>query len=201
MEHQFFNEFKFYLDKGTGYWITTTTPKKRMHIVVWESCNGKVPKGFHIHHRDGNKSNNDLSNLELISAREHGSMHMTDDKRERARKMAGEYRHLTKEWHASKEGREWHVAHGIDSWNTRQPISVVCCQCSKGFSTLTYHSKFCSNKCKSAWRRAQRLDDVTVQCSNCKKEFRKNRYAKSTTCSISCGAVLSWREGNHKKKQ
>ncbi|MGD0510613.1 MAG: HNH endonuclease signature motif containing protein [Candidatus Micrarchaeaceae archaeon] len=199
MEHQFFNEFKFYLDKQTGYWITTNCPKKRMHVVVWEFYKGKVPEGFHVHHKDNNKGNNDISNLGLLSEHEHLSLHMTEERRERVRKMAGDYRHLTKEWHASEEGRKWHKEHGILGWANRKPISLICVHCKKEFVTKSYHQLFCSNACKSAWRRYEGLDDVEAICVFCEKKFRKNKYAKVRTCSMSCAAKLRWSERREKK--
>lgn len=43
--------------------------EKRMlvHRLVWEAFNGKIPKGMVINHLDGNKSNNQLSNLEMCT--------------------------------------------------------------------------------------------------------------------------------------
>lgn len=41
------------------------------HRAVWEEVNGKIPAGCHIHHIDGNKSNNCLSNLQMMEGREH----------------------------------------------------------------------------------------------------------------------------------
>jgi hypothetical protein len=187
VEHQFFFETKFYLDKKTGYWITTGCPKKRMHVVVWEYFNGKVPKKYHIHHKDGNKSNNEISNLELISHHDHMVLHMTVDRRERARKMAGQFRYLTKAWHASEEGSKWHKEHGILAWAKRKPIIRLCSLCKKKFTTKTFHQMFCSNKCKSAYRRKEGIDDVTIRCKICDKEFKKNKYSDIETCSKSCG--------------
>ena len=40
---------------------------KYVHRLVWEAFNGKVPTGFEINHRDENKLNNSLSNLELVT--------------------------------------------------------------------------------------------------------------------------------------
>ena len=48
---------------------------KRMHVQVWESVNGKTPKGFHIHHKDGNTWNNSIDNLECIEGKKHLSIH------------------------------------------------------------------------------------------------------------------------------
>lgn len=46
-----------------------------IHRKVWESVNGKIPKGHHIHHIDGNPYNNELSNLTCVTAEEHGKLH------------------------------------------------------------------------------------------------------------------------------
>lgn len=45
------------------------------HRVVWEAAHGPIPKGYVIHHIDGNGKNNDLSNLRLMTQKEHLSMH------------------------------------------------------------------------------------------------------------------------------
>jgi len=38
---------------------------KMSHRYIWESHNGPIPEGYHIHHRDGNPLNNRLENLQL----------------------------------------------------------------------------------------------------------------------------------------
>lgn len=45
------------------------------HRLVWETAHGPVPRGHHIHHKNGNKLDNDLSNLELMTALEHKRVH------------------------------------------------------------------------------------------------------------------------------
>ena len=60
-----------------GYIYVHNTP---LHRLVWEKHHGKrVPKGYHIHHKDKNKTNNDISNLQLISASEHIKLHMSKE--------------------------------------------------------------------------------------------------------------------------
>lgn len=39
----------------------------RVHRIVWELHNGPVPEGLEIDHIDGNKQNNDISNLRAVS--------------------------------------------------------------------------------------------------------------------------------------
>ena len=49
-----------------------TSKKKRVlvHRLVWETFNGKIPVGMQINHIDGDKQNNSLSNLELVTPSE-----------------------------------------------------------------------------------------------------------------------------------
>ena len=49
--------------------------KKLKHRLIWEEHNGKIPKGFVVHHIDENKLNNDINNLELKSLKKHSSEH------------------------------------------------------------------------------------------------------------------------------
>lgn len=45
------------------------------HHTVWESANGTIAQGMIIHHKDHNKQNNDLENLQLVTAAEHRKIH------------------------------------------------------------------------------------------------------------------------------
>lgn len=41
--------------------------RKMVHRVVWEAFNGTIPKGVIINHKDEDKANNNLDNLELCN--------------------------------------------------------------------------------------------------------------------------------------
>jgi len=60
------------------------------HVWVWENYYKKrVPKGYVIHHKDGNPKNNDISNLECMTTEEHKRYHgsnITEEKRSELRK-------------------------------------------------------------------------------------------------------------------
>ncbi len=43
---------------------------RRVHRVVYEAFVGKIPKGLEIDHIDGNKHNNDITNLRAINRSE-----------------------------------------------------------------------------------------------------------------------------------
>jgi len=192
-EHQIHFERKFTRDKKTGYWLSTTIPRERAHRWVWKNHHRSIPKGYHIHHRDEDRSNNVIGNLELLTPSEHVKKHFTEERRAKFLKIAEENRELTKAWHKSPEGKAWHKAHGILLWKNRKPIKKKCGRCLLQFSTKTFHQQFCSNNCKSAWRRSQGLDNEERTCALCEKAFTVNRYSKAKCCSISCGRKLSYR--------
>lgn len=47
----------------------------RCHRVVWEEANGPIPAGMFIHHRNGDRHDNRLPNLEIVSPSEHMKIH------------------------------------------------------------------------------------------------------------------------------
>lgn len=190
MIYQIHYDKKFYLDKSTGYWISTTCPKIRAHVWVWKHHNVTIPKGMHIHHIDGDKSNNHIHNLQMLTANEHIKKHTSKDRIDKNLIHIESIRPLTKDWHSSEKGLEWHREHGLKTWNERQPFGFTCKQCEKIEETKTYHQDFCSNSCKSAYRRKEGLDDEDRQCPICQNKFKVNRYAKTRTCSRKCGCVL-----------
>lgn len=44
---------------------------KRVHILVAKAFLGEIPKGYHVHHKDGNRQNNTVNNLEIIHPKKH----------------------------------------------------------------------------------------------------------------------------------
>lgn len=200
-----FDGHSFALDKKSGYYICCyriNGKRKRLHVYVWEKANGPVPKGFHVHHKDENKSNNSLENLEILTESEHHKLHAkrltSEVMKKRAENISDEERKrrsenvvknavpAAKEWHGTKEGKEWHSKHASEIWETLQPVEYTCTYCGKKFFTKNRYNKdsntFCSNKCKSAYRRKLGVDDVKKVCEICGKEYIENKYKKTIKC-------------------
>ena len=59
-----------------GYYRTIEKPYLYLHRQVWEAHHGPIPEGWHIHHRDGNRANNAISNLEAKSPGGHIRDHL-----------------------------------------------------------------------------------------------------------------------------
>lgn len=185
---QDFNGKRYHLYAGERYYSRGTN---RLHRVVWEYIHGPIPEGYEVHHIDSNPANNDPANLECIPASVHTEKHH-DKASERARsdkqlQLLDRIREKTKEWHGSEAGRLWHKAHAIECWKN-VPVREKACECCG--TTFQYRSahipRFCSNNCKSKWRRDAGLDNVTRICPVCGRPFTCNRYAKTRTCSGSC---------------
>lgn len=53
-------------------------PPFPLHRQIWIDHNGEIPKGHIIHHKDNNPLNNEIGNLEALSASQHSKLHSND---------------------------------------------------------------------------------------------------------------------------
>ena len=181
-----FNGIKYYKQKG-GYYQRAETAKRarekierRLHRAVWKFYNGDIPKGMQIHHKDENKDNNDISNLELLTPSEHWKRHKSGEtmrdwwhskKGMRANKKGVR---LAKKWHASEAGYKWHSEHQKETAK-KHVVVEICRECGQEFNTY---------------------DGIRhqVNCRKCrdkllKRELRKlypEKYKKKVRCILTC---------------
>lgn len=155
---QEFNGERFYL---CGYYFQHNG--KRLHRAVWEHHNGRVPKGFHVHHKDHDRSNNSIENLELLDESTHLKEHINDEiRKENGRKQIVLAIEAAKEWHHSEEGKKWHSEHAKQAFKNRKPITYRCTWCGKEFESLRIShtgNHFCCNNHKAAYRRKKVRDE------------------------------------------
>lgn len=76
LPHVTFNGRKYSM-RNTGYYGCTTGERQLLHRDVWEHHRGAIPDGWDIHHRDHNKTNNDIANLECLPKDEHARRYGT----------------------------------------------------------------------------------------------------------------------------
>ena len=63
------------------YWVRgipsgkKRTSKRRAVVVMEKLLGYPIPKGYHVHHIDGNQLNDDPNNLELLTVEEHNRRH------------------------------------------------------------------------------------------------------------------------------
>lgn len=64
-----------YLD-GKGYMRIWNNGKSvKYHRYIWEQIYGKIPEGYIVHHIDGDKLNNNIQNLRIMTSSEHSKLH------------------------------------------------------------------------------------------------------------------------------
>lgn len=206
MQEQFFNGIRFTRTYDTDYFKSLKVTPHGMHRYVWEFYNGPIPEGYEIHHKDGNKANNDISNLACLEQGEHKRLHgrmLTEEDREWRRKNLQENaRPKASEWHGSPEGKEWHSQHARKM--SKYEVKCVCQQCGKEFSTWNNHKqtkKFCSGACQQKYLREHIIKDTKRVCVICGREFMTSRRSLQQTCSRSCRVALAWKNGKTGKKR
>lgn len=200
-KHIYYNGCKFCKDENTGYYLSSKVigrknRRERLHRYIWECEKGEIPEGYEVHHIDGNQYNNSLDNLELMLSSEHEKLHgrsfkSNPERVKRAREnLLKNVMPKAAEWHRSEEGIQWHKEHGKKVWENRKPIGYFCKVCGKYFESLKSYGEnvniFCSNNCKSKWRRMQGYDNIEKICTICGDAYSTNKYLKNQTCSPRC---------------
>ena len=168
---------------------------KYLHIQIYQDNYGDIPSNCHIHHKDHNPLNNDVSNLQLVKASKHLSEHAKEYhlcNKDLVKKKLNSIRELAAIWHGSEEGKKWHKEHYENNKDKfHKKFKRKCFNCDiEHESCRKEGSSYCSNKCKSAYRRKKGFDDITKQCEACKKQFTSNKYKRVKTCSRKCAASL-----------
>jgi hypothetical protein len=89
---------------GSRLYFSTDSGRKVLHREIWESANGPIPDGMHIHHKDFNSLNNALSNMELLMVEDHERLHRAHDKLNR-KKIVNICEHCGKEFVAIRKDK------------------------------------------------------------------------------------------------
>lgn len=198
-KHAEFNGERFTRDERTGYYLTTNNnkrPGRRLHRAVWEYYNGEIPKGYDVHHIDHDKTNNDIQNLTLLKRGDHVRLHSKEDTDERIEQklenLRGNARPLAAEWHRTEDGKKWHKAHYEEMKpKLHTKITRACEFCGTEYETEAGHNnRFCSNRCKSAWRRSVGANMEERTCVVCGNTFSTDRYKHTQTCSPKCASAI-----------
>lgn len=202
----------FYKETNSGYYLgNVPIPGRkrkypmRLHVYVWQKYNGEVPKGYHVHHKDENKDNNDISNLELLKAYDHLSHHASEENRvEFSRRNMNEVaRPAAIAWHKSEAAKDFHKSQyeNVSKEIWLAPVTKVCEICGKEYTTThakASTSRFCSNNCKATFRRRSGADKIEYTCPQCGKTYLKYKYSKAVLCQ-DC-AVMKFAKSSPKKK-
>lgn len=106
------------------------------HVVIWEGSHGAIPDGWQVHHKDGDKLNNTIENLELVTPLTHKRLHsgcrLEDGIWWKPCRVCSVFKPIEDEfWYFSKEGwplyghcRECHIRRVVESKRRRKQERV-----------------------------------------------------------------------------
>lgn len=138
-----------------------------LHRIVYAREVGPIPDGWHVHHLDHDRGNNDPTNLQALTASEHALLHMRD------------------------KDRAWHVAGALASAAARPERTDTCVRCGTVFTHRhTTTAKFCSPRCKDQGA-PSRAHEPRV-CSVCGDGYTCPKRNATRTCSPHCRAVAAY---------
>ena len=182
---QEFEGRRYYLC-GKYFQDSASDGEKRLHRAVWIAWHGAIHEDHHVHHCDGDRSNNQPENLFCLPGDEHNREHGYERADEIA-EMGRAYQARTKAWHGSEAGKKWHTEQYEKTVAAlRATHSANCSCCGKQFeasSTVKNGDvKYCSKACKAHARRQSGVDDVTRVCTKCAVSFIANRYSTRKFC-------------------
>ena len=162
---------QFYKDYKHGYWVNNTFGLRlhREKLRLELGLTKEQMKNYDVHHIDRNRDNNDISNLQLLTKREHTKLHALEDG-----KTLSEYK-------AKVPKPEF--------------IVKICEQCGEEYNSsknVAHKQRFCSEKCKARYRRANGLNNTIRICKNCGKEFICDNTSKKVFCTRSCAGKYNY---------
>ena len=151
---------------SSGYYVATF----RLHREIWMAAHGPIPKGYHVHHINGDKSDNRLENLTLMSNADHSAYHYDGHLRS----------HLDKAHANSKKSNERNRA-------IRLQRDLVCVICGSVYhSSAVNYSRFCSPECVEQ-ARTTRFAGEDRLCEHCGESYHATRRTQRY-CSRTCNS-------------
>ena len=155
-----------------------------IYKAVWRYFYGEIPPNYEIHHKDFDKYNDDISNLQMLTKEEYKKIHSESGKKADGRQILKLVcKTCGKEYQAVNVGRN-----GYCSKKCAQkalPEVRICEICDKKFSISKYEStKCCSKKCMVEY--VKNKTHKKRICPFCGKEFDTYKKRTQRYCSRDC---------------
>lgn len=147
-----FLDRKFFL-YGKYFCSSDGKGERYLHRAVWVAHNGPIPDGWHVHHKDGDSLNNDISNLEAIDGCEHVRQHglaAPHLKSKERMELLNRIRPNSRKWLKDPKRREELSRTVIDAWNSKEKLNLSCQHCGGVFHSPQPKRRYCSYDCKQA---------------------------------------------------
>ncbi len=212
-----------------GYYLRTGSTLG-LHRTVWTYFHGEIPIGYEIHHKDITPSNNNISNLQMLTKAEHKALHKALKEKTCpvcGKKFVPQHKHFVccsracsivhfttpplektcpicgKKFTvtARQKTKVYCSVKCRNIASTRKHIEKICPVCQKNFIAKRNKQIYCSQACAGISRRVS--EDRHKKCIVCGKEFvpSKNHFTRAQTCSHSCTAKLAWQKRHADKEK
>lgn len=158
-----------------------------LHRMVWICYNGEIPEGHDIHHKDFDKENNVISNLELVHKDEHKKIHLAHKtKKVPEKKQKFICKVCGKEYESVNRSNNTYCS--VKCKKTAERVRAtkikICKVCGKEFSTRD-DAEICSKKCLGKFLNRQEIKT----CPVCGKTFSDVVSKHRKHCSPECAAA------------
>lgn len=172
--------------------------KKLLHRLIWKHHYGEIPFNHCIHHKDRNKLNNSIENLECMTISDHMRLH-AEENREALSQCMKDNSGKIHAWLKTEKGKNFLSEKKKREWLELPERTFTCEFCKKEFKTKHNRKqvKFCGDACVMRARVASGVDNIDRVCIICSNLFTINKYQKTVTCSKPCRAKHI---GNLKRK-
>ena len=169
---------KYYL-ANNGYYTLSSKEyyQKLLHRVIQEEHYGEIPKGYVVHHKDGDKLNNDIENLEPMSLKEHGHMH------HKGKKLSREHRDNISKAHKgmvlseehrnniskAKKGSYHNISYNIEMSKKTNKVGYFrvykdeCKTCKQGFIYTYSYYEYVINELRETIKKRRRIRSTSLK--------------------------------------
>lgn len=199
-KHQEFNGIVF-VKRSDGHYNYPL----RLHQAVYMYHFGEIPEGIHIHHKDIDPSNNEISNLQLMTNSDHHKLHQKLYKKEKViyecvncgQKFEG-LKHMKRRFCNRRCYANW-----LNKLGKLRKYEIRVCEfCHKNYKTRAdskqkYCSRECVNKATKAGLIIRRKESFV--CINCGKIFEAVKGGNNKFCSTSCNDKWRRKDKNHQE--
>lgn len=140
----------------------------QLHRQIWIDNFGPIPENYQIHHKNGDKLDNRLENLECVHIAEHRRIHNAQKEIQYQVCKIGSKLSLKKKriWYLLKEGKNIKAENSKVFWDKREDSTRICVICGVEYFSRSVKTKngCCSNACRCYLYRLKKagLNNVPV---------------------------------------
>lgn len=175
------------INNNNGYYQVTTQKqgnhRKLWHRLIWEDVYGEICSSDYIHHKDGNRLNNCILNLEAINKSKHQSLHnlgktVSDETKKkignahRGKTISEKQKQQLREFHLGQKHTDETIRKMTESRNSSGYYRVQKCKdnkCKQGFIWKYVYNE--NGKYKVISR--VNFDDLEREVKNRRLEWRE----------------------------